>query len=54
MLQIDFNEKCKELKKIIIESYDWTGESDFDKRLEENLRDKPELRKFYNENFKNI
>ena len=53
-IENDFSKKCKELKEVIIESYDWTGESDFDKRLEENLRDKPELRKFYNENFKNI
>ena len=53
-MQIDFNEKCKELKKIIIKSYDWTGKKSFDETLEENLRDKPELRKFYNENFRNI
>lgn len=51
---IDFNEKCKELKKIIIKSYDWTGKSSFEENLERNLRDEPELRKFYNENFKNI
>lgn len=51
---MNFNEKCKALKEIIIASYDWKGESSFDERLEENLKDKPELRKFYNENFRNI
>lgn len=51
---MDFNEKCEALKKIIIKSYDWTGESSFDERLEENLKDKPELKRFYNENFRNI
>ena len=51
---IDFQEKCRELKKIIIASYDWTGESSFDERLENNLKDNKELREFYNENFRNL
>lgn len=51
---IDFNEKCRELKKIIIASYDWDGESSFDERLEENLQHNKELREFYYENFKDI
>lgn len=49
-----FNEKCKELKKIIIASYDWDGSKSFDERLAENLSKNKELREFYYENFGNI
>ena len=51
---IDFKEKCEELKKIIIASYDWYDESSFDERLEENLAKNKELREFYYEHFRNI
>lgn len=51
---IDFKEKCEELKKVILASYDWTGESSFDERLEENLAHNKELREFYNEYFSNL
>ena len=51
---IDFSEKIKELKKVIIASYDWQGESSFDERLKENLAHNKELREFYNENFGNL
>ena len=54
MIFITFNEKCEELKKIIIASYDWTGKSTFDENFEENLKKNPQIRKFYYENFKNI
>lgn len=53
-MPIDFQEKCKELKKIIIASYDWDGTKPFDERLEENLKGNEELRRFYNENFRNL
>ena len=49
---IDFKEKCEELKKIIIASYDWDGKSDFDTLLKENLSKNKELERFYNDNFK--
>lgn len=52
MIKIDFSEKCKELKKVIIASYDWEGESSFDKLLAENLSKNKELERFYNDNFK--
>lgn len=51
---IDFKEKCEELKKVIIASYDWEGESSFDKLLDENLSKNKELERFYNENFGNL
>ena len=54
MIPIDFNTKCEELKKVIIASYDWKGESSFDEKLEQNLKKNKELWKFYNENFGNI
>ena len=53
-MSIDFNEKCRELKKIIIASYDWTGESSFDERWEENLSKNPTIKRFYDENFGNL
>ena len=53
-MPIEFAEKCRELKKIIIASYDWQGESSFDERLRENLAHNKELREFYNENFRDI
>lgn len=53
-MPIDFQEKCRELKKIIIASYDWAGESSFDERLAENLKDNKELKEFYYEHFSNI
>ena len=53
-MSIDFQEKCRELKKVIIASYDWDGTKPFDERLEENLKHDKELRKFYNENFRNL
>lgn len=53
-MQIDFNEKCKELKKVIIASYDWDNSKPFDKRLKENLSKNKELERFYNENFGNL
>ena len=53
-IENDFSKKCKELKKVIIASYDWTGESSFDERLEENLSKNKELRDFYYENFGNL
>ena len=53
-MRIDFNEKCKELKKVIIASYDWTGKSSFDERLAENLAHNKELRDFYEEHFGNL
>ena len=53
-IENDFSKKCKELKKVIIASYDWTGESSFDERLEENLSKNPSLKRFYDENFRNI
>lgn len=49
---IDFKEKCEELKKLIIASYDWQGESSFDERLKENLSKNKELERFYNDNFR--
>ena len=54
VMLIDFKQKCEELKKIIIASYDWTGESSFDERFEENLKHNKELREFYYEHFSNI
>lgn len=51
---MDFQEKCEKLKKLIIASYDWTGESSFDERLEKNLANDKELREFYYEYFSNI
>lgn len=53
-MPIDFSEKCRELKKIIIASYDWQGESSFDERLAENLAHNKELRDFYEEHFRNL
>ena len=53
-MSIDFSEKCKKLKEIIIASYDWDGESSFDERLAENLAHNKELRDFYEEHFGNI
>lgn len=53
-MPIDFNEKCEQLKKIILASYDWDGTSSFDERLEENLSKNKELRDFYEQNFKHI
>lgn len=53
-MPIDFQEKCKRLKEIIIASYDWDGTKPFDERLEEKLADNKELREFYYENFKHI
>ena len=53
-MPIDFNEKCRELKKIIIASYDWDGDSSFDERLEENLSKNPKIKRFFDENFRNI
>lgn len=53
-IENDFSKKCKELKEVIIASYDWTGESSFDERLEENLSHNPSLKRFYDENFRNI
>lgn len=53
-MRIDFKEKCEQLKKIIIASYDWTGDSSFDERLEENLSKNPRIKEFYDENFRNI
>ena len=52
MIPIDFNTKCEELKKVIIASYDWNGDSSFDERLEENLAHNKELRDFYEQYFK--
>lgn len=54
VIKIDFSEKCEKLKRIIIASYDWTGDSSFDERLEENLANDKELREFYYEYFSNI
>lgn len=51
---IDFKEKCEELKKVIIASYDWEGESSFDKLLDENLSKNKKIKEFYDENFRNI
>lgn len=53
-IENDFSKKCKELKEVIIASYDWEGESSFDKLLEENLSKNKELERFYNENFRNL
>lgn len=53
-IENDFSKKCKELKEVIIASYDWTGESSFDERLEENLSHNPSLREFYEKNFRNL
>ena len=53
-MRIDFKQKCRELKKVIIASYDWQGESSFDERLAENLANNKELREFYYEHFKDI
>lgn len=39
---------------MIIASYDWEGESSFDKLLDENLSKNKELERFYNENFGNL
>ena len=38
VMLIDFKEKCEKLKKVIIASYDWEGESSFDKLLDENRK----------------
>lgn len=51
-IENDFSKKCKELKKVIIASYDWDGSKSFDERLEENLSKNKELERFYNDNFK--
>lgn len=51
-MSIDFKEKCEKLKEVILASYDWTGESSFDERLEENLAHNKELRDFYEQYFK--
>lgn len=51
---IDFNTKIKELKRLIIQSYDWDGESSFDEKLEQALSDNKELKEFYDANFRNI
>ena len=53
-IENDFSKKCEELKKVIIASYDWEGESSFDKLLKENLSKNKELERFYNENFGNL
>ena len=53
-IENDFSMKCKEVKKVIIASYDWDGSKPFDERLEENLSKNKELRDFYYENFGNI
>ena len=53
-IENDFSKKCKELKEVIIASYDWDGSKPFDKRLEENLSKNKELERFYNENFGNL
>lgn len=50
----NFKEMCEELKKVIIASYDWKGDSSFDERLQENLSKNPKLKRFYDENFRNI
>lgn len=52
MIKIDFSEKCKELKKMIIASYDWEGESSFDKLLDENLSKNKKIKEFYDEYFR--
>ena len=49
-IENDFSKKCKE----IIASYDWDGSKPFDERLEENLSHNPSLKRFYDENFRNI
>lgn len=55
MIQIDFNEKVERLREIILASYDWQNESSFDEKLKENLDNADaEIRKFYNDNFKDI
>lgn len=53
-IENDFSKKCKELKKMIIASYDWDGSKPFDERLEENLSHNPSLKRFYDENFRNL
>lgn len=53
-IENDFSKKCKELKKVIIASYDWDGSKPFDERLKENLSKNPSLKRFYDENFRNI
>ena len=53
-IENDFSKKCKELKEVIIASYDWTGEKPFDERLAENLSKNPSLKEFYDEYFGNI
>lgn len=53
-IENDFSKKCRELKKVIIASYDWEGESSFDKLLDENLSKNPSLKRFYDENFRNL
>lgn len=50
----DFDRKCEELKKIIIASYDWEGKSSFDELFEENLSKNPKIKRFYDENIRNI
>ena len=52
VIKIDFSEKCKELKKMIIASYDWEGESSFDKLLDENLSKNKKIKEFYDEYFR--
>ena len=50
----EFERMCNELKEVIIKSYDWTGESSFEERLEKNLSENPKLREFYYANFRDI
>lgn len=53
-IENDFSKKCKELKEVIIASYDWDSSKPFDERLKENLSKNKELERFYNENFGNL
>lgn len=51
-IENDFSKKCKELKEVIIASYDWEGESSFDKLLDENLSKNKKIKEFYDEYFR--